>query len=143
MTALATWKHCGTLYCEDNSTAETTVDATPRKIAALASKGVESGLSVDTANNQITAAVAGDYLVIASCSFSGTLSSTCVIEIYVNTTGSNLKLERKLGTGGDVGSAPVSGIVTLAAGDDVSLYQSSDGSAMTISNAQLSLIRLS
>ena len=143
--ALATWKHRGTLYCEDNATAESTVDATPRQIANLGAKGVEEGLTVDTANSKITAAAAGDYLISAGVSFSGTISKTFVVEIYIDTTGTNLKLERKLGTGGDVGSAHVSGIITLAVGEDVSLYQSTTdgGSAFTIQNGQLSVVRLS
>jgi hypothetical protein len=145
MTALATWKHRGTLYCEDNSTAESTVDATPRQIANLGAKKVEAGLTVDTAASKITVAAAGDYLVVAGVCFSGTLSKTYVVEVYIDTTGTNLKLERKLGTGGDVGSAHVSGIITLAAGEDVSIYQSTTdgGSAFTIQNGQLSVARLS
>ena len=145
MTALATWKHRGTLYVTGNSTGESTVDATPRKIAALATKGVESGLTVDTAGNQITIDTAGDYLVISTISFSGTLTKTFNVTIYKNTSTTNLALERKLGTGGDVGSAAVSGIVTCAADDDISLYQSSTdgGTAFTALDAQLSVVRVS
>lgn len=145
MTALATWKHRGTLYVTGNTTAESTVDATPRKIAALDTQGVEEGLTVDEASNQITVAVAGDYLVIGSVSFSGSLSKTFNVAIYKNTSTTNLMFERKLGTGGDVGAATVSGIVTCAADDDISLYQSSTdgGTAMTITDAQLTVIRLS
>ena len=139
-----TYKHRGTLYVEGNAGAESTVDATPRKIAALDTKGVEEGLTVDTGNNQITATIAGDYLVIGSISFSGTLSSTYNIAIYKNTATTNLVLERKLGTGGDVGNAHVNGIVTLAIGDDISLYQfTADGSAMTVTDANLTVVRLS
>lgn len=145
MTALATWKHRGTLYCEDNGDAESSVDATPRQIAELDAKKVEVGLTVDTANSKITIAEAGNYFVCAGMSFSGTLSKTFVVEIYIDTTGTNLKLERKLGTGGDVGNSHVSGIITLAAGEDVSLYQSSTdgGTAFTAQNAQLSVLRVS
>lgn len=145
MTALATWKHRGTLYVEGNAGAESTVDATPRQIAALDTKGVEVGLTVDTANQYILIAAAGDYLVVANASFSGTLNKTFNVTVYLDTTSTNLTLERKLGTGGDVGSAGVSGIVTCAVGEYISLYQSSTdgGSAMTVSDAQLSVVRLS
>jgi len=145
MVSMSTYKDRGTLYVEGNAGAESTVDATPRKIAALDTKGVESGLTVDTAGNQITIAQAGDYLIIASASFSGSLSKTFNITIYKNTASTNLTIERKLGTGGDVGNTHVNGIVTLAVDDDISLYQSSTdgGSAMTVSDAQLSVVRLS
>lgn len=143
--SMSTFTHRGTLYVTGNTTAETTVDATPRKIAALDTKGVESGLTVDTANNQITIATAGDYLVTASVSFSGTASKTFNVQIYKNTSTTNMVLERKLGAGGDVGNSHVNGVLTLAASDDISLYQSSTdgGTAMTISDSQLTVIRLS
>jgi len=145
MTALATWKHRGTLYVTGNSSAESSVDATPRQIAALATKGVEVGLTVDTANKYITINTAGDYLVVASISFSGTLSKVFNVAIYKNTSSTGFMLERKMGTGGDVGAGSVNGIVTCAVGDDISLYQSSTdgGTAFTATDAQLSVIRLS
>ena len=145
MTALATWKQRGTLYVTGNTTGESTVDATPRLIAALDTSGPAEGLTVDTAGSQITIDEAGDYLVIGSISFSGTLSKIFNVAIYKNTSTTGYALERKLGTGGDVGSAMVSGIVTCAALDDISLYQSSTdgGTAFTATDAQLSVVRLS
>ena len=145
MTALATWKQRGTLYVTGNTTGESTVDATPRLIAALDTSGPAEGLTVDTAGSQITIDEAGDYLVIGSISFSGTLSKIFNVAIYKNTSTTGYALERKLGVGGDVGSAIVSGIVTCAALDDISLYQSSTdgGTVFTATDAQLSVIRLS
>ena len=145
MTALATWKHRGTLYTEGNDTEEVTTDATPRKIANIVTKGVESGLAVDAANGKITVANAGDYMVICSVSFSGELSKTFNVTIYKNTTSTNLTLERKLGTSGDIGSAGVSGIVTCVANDEISLYHSSTdgGTSFKVTDAQLSVVRLS
>ena len=145
MTALATWKQRGTLYVTGNTTGESTVDATPRLIAALDTSGPAEGLTVDTAGSQITIDEAGDYLVIGSISFSGTLSKIFNVAIYKNTSTTGYALERKLGTGGDVGSAIVSGIVTCAALDDISLYQSSTdgGTVFTATDAQLSVVRLS
>ena len=142
--SIGTWCHRGTLYVTGNSTPETTVDTTPRQIAALDTKGVEQGLTVDTTNGYITVAEAGDYLVIGDVSFSGTNSSTYNVEIYKNTSGTSHMLERKLGTGGDVGQGSVHAVITCAASDDISLYQyTADGSAMTVTDAQLSVIRLS
>ena len=136
--------HRGTLYAEGNTTAESTVDATPRKIAALDTAGVNAGLTVDTGNNEMVCVEAGDYIANATACFSGSNNSTCNITIYIDTASTNLALERKLGTNGDVGSAAVQGLVTLAVGEAVSLYQSTvDGSVMTITDAQLTLVRVS
>lgn len=134
----------GMIYVTANSTAETTVDTTPRKIAAFDSDGPENGIDADHTTDDITCDTAGTYKITASVSFSGTLSSTFNVEIYKNTTGTGFVLERKLGTGGDIGNSAVVGIVNCAATDTFSLYQyTADGSAMTIHAAQLTAHRLS
>ena len=148
MPFMTNWKQRGILYCEDNAVAETTVDTTPRQITALDTKGIEQGLTVDTANNQIEIATAGDYQITASISFSAGsagYSDTFTIEIYKNTSATNFKCSRKLGVSGDVGSAGVCGMITCAIGDKISLYQVSDDatSDMIVSNAQLIVTRLS
>lgn len=133
------------MYVEGNSTAEATTDATPRKIAGPTFvQKIAEGLSVDEANNMITIDTAGDYYVMASICFSGSLSDTFNVTIYQDTTSSNLTLERKLGTGGDIGSANVSGIISCAADEDISLYHSSSdgGNAFTATDMQLSVFRL-
>lgn len=147
MTALATWKHRGTLYVEGNSTAETTTDATPRKLGGPTwSKSGESGLTVDTTGGDITIDTAGDYLVAGSVSFSGTASKTFNLTVYIDAASSNISLERKLGAGGDVGSASIGpAVLTMAAGEELSIYHSSTdgGSAFTATDMQLTAVRLS
>jgi len=138
------WNNYGMLAVEGNSTAETTTDATPRKIANF---GVEKDNGVATAahaTDGITVADAGDYYITAFCSFAGTLSKTFHVEIYKDTTGTGVALTRKLGTGGDVGSAGCAGIVALTAGQVVSLYHASTdgGSAFTMVDGQLNIMRL-
>ena len=140
MPQIATWNNYGGLYVEDGSTAETTVDATPRIVEAFTtamSTGSEATSS--TTAGTVTITDAGDYRVDTQFSFSGSLSKTYEVEVYVDGVGTGIKCERLLGTGGDVGSASVSGIVSLTAGQVVSLYQSSTdgGTTITISNAQL------
>lgn len=147
--SMDSWCHRGTLYVEGNGTAEAGgSSATPAQIVTPTFvKGVEEGVTVDTTNSYITIAEAGDYLVGASVSFSGSNSSTYNITIYKDTsTSTNMTLERMLGSGGDVGSATLGPcVLTLAAGDDICLFQSSTdgGSVFTCSDAQLSVIRLS
>jgi hypothetical protein len=142
---ISEWQNYGGLSVEDNSSAEATTDATPRKIAAFdAAMPTSAKATSSTATNDITVTDAGDYLVVGQVSFSGTLSKLFVIEIYKEGVATNLKCLRKLGTGGDEGSASVTGILTLASGDSVSLYHSSTdgGSTFTATDGQLALIRL-
>lgn len=134
----------GEIYCTDNATGETTVDATPRAITAWTSNGPASGATPDHTIDEIQADVAGKYFVDVSLSFSGSASSTYLLEIYKNGVATGFQAKRKLGTGGDVGAVGFHGIIALAATDDVKVYQSSTdgGTAMTVTDGQLSIVRL-
>ena len=51
---------------------------------------------------------------------------------------------RKLGTGGDVGSASLTGLVSLTAGDSIMIYVSSSdgGTSMTVHQSQLAVAQV-
>ena len=129
----------GSLYIEDGSTAEATTDATPRKIAAFTTDGSSLNCTPAHASDQITIGKAGYITVDCRICFSGTLSKTFVVEIYKNGSPTNYKLNRKLGTGGDVGSASCMWEGLVAANDIITVYHSSTdgGSAFTVTDAQL------
>lgn len=136
----------GVMSVQANASAEATTDATPRKVTAFDTDGLESNMTVDsTTGNDITADVAGTYFVFAQTSFGGTASKTYHITIYKNGATTGFEGHRKLGTGGDVGSASVSGIVALAATDTISIYHhtSDGGTAFTLDDGQLVAVRLS
>ena len=129
----------GSIYVEDGSTAEATTDATPRKIAAFTADGSSLNCTPAHAPDQITSGKAGYIKVDARVCFSGTASKTFVVEIYKNGSPTNYKLNRKLGAGGDVGSASCVWEGLVAANDIITLYHSSTdgGTAFTITDAQL------
>ncbi len=130
----------GAIYLHGGSTAQTSISATPAKVTGFASNGISSGTTPDHANDKITILTAGDYLVAGAVSFSGTLSKTFFVEIYKNSTGTEYAFERKLGTGGDVGAAPVGGLITLAVNDEISLYVSSSDGGTSFTPQEASLI---
>ena len=137
-----TWNNYGGLYVEDGATAETTTDATPRKIAAFTTvMPSSSACTPSAATDDITVTDAGDYKIDTQFSFSGTLSKTFVVEVYVDGVATNMKCTRKLGTSGDIGSASVIALVTLTAGQAVSLYHSSTdgGTAFTMADGQITI----
>ena len=134
----------GVMSVQTGVTGEATVDGTPRKIAAFNTNGVSNGVTVDNTSDDITCTTTGTYLINASVSFSGSNSATYDIELYKNAAATGFAFQRKLGTGGDVGNSTITGIVNCAADTDTfSLYQSSDGSAMTVTEAQLTVHRIS
>ncbi len=135
----------GIMSVQSGVTAEPTVDTTPRKIAAWNVDGIAKNMTVDsTIGNDITASVAGVYVAITSIAFVGSSGDTFKFEIFKNGVATGFAIERKIGTGGDHGSAPIIGLVSLVATDTVEVFQSTvDGNSMTISEAQLAVIRIS
>ncbi len=126
------------------SSAEATTDATPRKIAAWNTDGLENNMTVDsTTGNDITADIAGTYVVMISASFSGSASKTFQIEIYKNGSATGFAADRKLGSGGDVGAITIHGLLALSATDTVELYHSTSdgGSVFTVTEAQMTINR--
>ena len=117
------WQNYGMISVEGGSTAETTTDATPRKIAKFTAEKDNGVATAAHATDGITVADTGDYYISAFVSFSGTLSKTYHVEVYKGASGTGVALTRKLGTGGDVGSASCAGIVALTALDVVRTTQ--------------------
>ena len=81
--------------------------------------------------------------------FSGTANKTYVMEMYRDTgsgyvPGGAPKIVRKLGTGGDVGSASICVQAPLNAGDKLAtyVYSTDGGTAITIHEAIITLKRV-
>jgi hypothetical protein len=131
----------GILSCQGGTTGEATVDATPRKVAAWNTNGVNDGVTPDATNDHLKILTDGTYIVFANMSFSGTASKTYQLEIYKNGLTTGFATDRKLGTGGDVGSCSIIGIMQCSANDEIQLYQSTSdgGSAMTFTEASQTL----
>jgi hypothetical protein len=80
--------------------------------------GVAVGSTPDQANNRIVIGATGIYKVDFTISFGGTVSQNFRFHLLVNGVQKNeLGIERKLGTGGDIGSAAANSPVALNAGD--------------------------
>lgn len=121
-------KHPGTygeVYITSGATTQTT-NATPGTYDIMdwsaGSNGNSNDCTPSIANDRITVTRAGTYRVSVNISFSGTLNETYRVQVYNNTTATaytDLMLERKLGSGGDVDSASLLGFVTVAANDQL------------------------
>lgn len=128
-----------------------TITATPALLTQWNTDGLASGLTVSSSTGKVTVASSSTYEIDMSISFSGTLSSTFVFEIYKDDvsasptpTATGFKMIRKLGTGGDVGSASLSGLVALDAGDSIMIYVSSTdgGTSITVHQSQLKVAQV-
>jgi hypothetical protein len=141
----------GIMSVQANVTSQDDIGTTPEILTAWNTDGLANGLTVSHTNDYITTTTAGTYEVIVNASFSGTGGSLVTLEIYVyDSSGtswgaSGFTMDRKLGTGGDVGSAGLSGIVAMDTDDRIAIYITTDGATddVTVTEAQLQVKRLS
>jgi hypothetical protein len=140
----------GELYVTDGAgTQDLTTAGTAYKINQFTADGASLNTTPAHANDKITATYAGLYRVDLSMSFSGTASKWFEIAIYTGPSGStteetNLMCKRALGAGGDVGAVGISGLVTLAASDDVEVYvkSQSNGDDIVVEFANLTIQKI-
>ena len=137
----------GEIYVVGNSSGQTTnaTGGVYDKITQFASNGVSRNCTNSAASDQITVTNAGKYIAHFECSFSGTLNSEMRLRLAIDgTTQAKSSTVRKLGTGGDVGSASIHCILDLTAGQIVTAYVASDGASdsFVMQSGNLSLVRI-
>ena len=134
----------GSIYLKDGSTAQTSIGTTPAKMTGFAADGVSAGTTPDHTNDQITVGTDGVYAIFFQNSFSGTVSADFTFFIRIGGAESIYGVRRKLGTGGDVGSVSMLGLLSLSASDVITVYVEavSDGREMTPIQAQLLVIKI-
>jgi hypothetical protein len=106
----------------DGVTAQGSIGTTPTKLTTWDTDGDSNGLIPDHTNDQITIDVTGVYHVNCDVSFSGTSNATFQLHLRIDGVEADEGLHRKLSTGGDVGSAGFSGIVSLTANEALTVY---------------------
>jgi len=142
----------GSIYTDDGDAASPVITQTPGTTPVLftgfTDNGVGSGITVDAANDKFSIDITGTYLITAQFAFSGTLNATfelqpTIISDSPVTPLPGTKTERKLGTGGDVGSCSLTGLASLTAGDEVGIYiNGTAGADIDTHNAQFTLHRV-
>ena len=106
----------GEIYVHDGATPETiATGAGYTKCTAFASNGLSQDTTPDQTNDKITITKAGVYSVECSLSFTGATNSINWFgAVFVDGTEQNqIHFERKLGIGGDYGSAQIGGFVNV------------------------------
>jgi hypothetical protein len=140
-----------TISVEGNSTATTISSSSTDwsnavQITVFDTDGAENNATADHTNDHITVDVAGTYLILINLSFSGGLSDTYSFSAFKNNGATRLGplATRKLGTGGDVGSAGLTALATLSATDTVEVWiQNEDATSdCTIQDGSLTIIRV-
>jgi len=141
----------GEIRAESNATTTTFSDSSTDfsnkvQIVIFDTNGISRGTTPDHTNDHITIDEDGDYNLRADVSFSGGNSNTLSFAIFKNNGATQLttRATRKLGTGGDVGNAGISGQATLSATDTVELWIQNElnTTAITVEDVTLSISKI-
>lgn len=129
------------IYCVDASTAQEPAQNVATKVTGFTTNTTASNMTADAANDKITVTATGLYHVAFQCSFSGDGLATIKWNVYTGSplASTYIQCTRKLGTGGDIGSASCHGIITLTAGHDVEVWVTSDDATPTITPQDMQL----
>jgi len=135
----------GEIWVMANATADTIATATNAQVTRFANNGESLNSTPDHTNDHIIVGLTGRYKVTVSISFKGDASVEWDFRLYTNngtTAFSNVHCDRKLGSGGDVGSAGMSGICSFNDGDTVEVWMKHEAGvnkAITVEDITLSI----
>ena len=138
----------GEIYVADNATGDSIATATTTQFLRFANNGESNLTTPDHAQDHIIIQKTGRYLVNVSFAFSGDASVDWTFHVHTNNGTvefDNLHTNRKLGAGGDIGSASISGIAQFNAGDTVELWSEHGAGvnkSLTIQDCTLSIIQI-
>ena len=107
--------------------------------------GVNKTMTLSTANDNIVILCDGEYLVTAQVSFAGSNTTIYTWAVHINdSAATGFKVQRTIGTGTDIGSTSISGIMDLDVGDTLNLEVLSDGTSKIaiVYYAQLTVVIL-
>ena len=138
----------GEISVEGNSTSDTIATNTWHQVTRFDTASVSSRTTPDATENHITIDEAGMYLVTISVAFSGDNSVDWEASLFKNngsTEITNVHMNRKLGSGGDIGSASMSGICDCASTDTMELWfrhQAGVNKSITFQDVTMSVVKI-
>ena len=127
------------LLLTDGSTAQT-LDTTAVKLTGFTADMASANCTPAHATDDITIIEPGVYAVTMQISFIGNLNETYTFEARIDGAVTGIKLARKIGTGTDVGSGSLTGLITLAAGEVVSLFAAAGATSAAFEPKQMQFL---
>jgi hypothetical protein len=118
-------KDYGEIYIANSSASQSIPTGTYTQLLLWTGNGQYYKTTPDSTQGHITVNTSGNYLVTMSVAFSGDASVEWTGGVRTNNgtvAHANLETHRKLGAGGDVGSASISGIAPFTDGDTVEIW---------------------
>ena len=112
------------IYLHNGVTAQSVANGlTYTKVNGFTSDGKSKNCTSDSANDQLVVTIAGDYKIECSLSFTGSgvneiwLGAVFLDGVEVD----KIHFQRKINTGGDVGSTQFGGVVSALIGDTIDI----------------------
>lgn len=135
----------GSLKTVDGSTAQTGIGTTPVLLTQWDTNGINVGITPDHTTDSLTVDIDGVYDINCDISFSGSANATFQIHLRVDGVEQDEGMHRKIGSGGDVGSAGFSGQVSLTAAQVLTAYIEADGAGkeVTVADGQFVVDQIS
>ena len=133
------------IYVSDGAVAQAGVTTTPTLMTGFAANGINSDATPDHTTDSITINTAGDYEVKFQCAFSGAINTMFQFHVRVDAAEQVYGTRRMLSASGDEGSCSITGGLTLAAAEVVTIYVESDnggGASFTPIDASLSVLKI-
>jgi len=125
------------------STSQAGLSGTPTTLTTFDANGVSNDSTPDQANNRITVGSSGNYKVSFNIAYSGNNNATYTFQVNVDgVPQTNGVVFRKMGTGGDIGSCGLNCLLSLTAGEQVTIEVSTTGSALTAEACVMNLLKL-
>lgn len=129
----------GHLYVTGGTTAQASLSGTPAKLTCFDSDGVNDDVTVANANDRITIATAGEYMVGFNLSFeddTATPPHTYYFPIYKNGSTTVIEAAHTCDDQNKLYNVSAAGILTLAAADYLEIYVYSDGVGDSVTVAE-------
>lgn len=130
----------GQIYVASGAVAQSLGGVAYEKVTGFAANGLSNNVTADAANDKLTIDDIGVYRVAFNVAFSGGNSVVYTFAPYWNGVAqTQIKTERKMGIGGDIGSCSAVGYIDVTvAGTDVDLRVISDSATtLTLKYGQL------
>ncbi len=120
----------GNIYSSSSdSVTISTIGTTAKKFEGFAQDGEASGMTIDASSDTITVVTSGVYKVDFKTSFATVANADSGLYEFVlrvDGVATHVESSRNLSGTDDTGSLSMSGLVSLSAGEDVTIYVASD-----------------
>ena len=132
----------GSMVIQGGSTSQTFASGVPEVMTEWTADGLANGMTPAYASDKMTVVHTGIYKIDFFCSFAGNNPIVNQFELRVDNVATGMQFDRKT-TSSDVGSGAFSGIISLTAGEELTIWFTGDGASnFTAQEAALTAHRI-